>query len=199
MQPSGRSTTPIASALYPHARRFLSGSRRGAPRRGGGCRGQDVDLDEASANNNDASRVGGAAVAIVPAMIEATGGAVSRACCGVLPRRDARFGRCVGRRGSQRRLRGRPTRGPARRRPDDRVRPRRPHDPMEHRLRHPARTRRVLRRTVRRSCRTGVCHTCETTLVAGDVHYSPDPVERPTGGSVFICCSQPRDDIVLDL
>jgi ferredoxin len=52
---------------------------------------------------------------------------------------------------------------------------------------------------VRRSCRTGVCHTCETTLVAGDVHYSPDPVERPTGGSVFICCSQPRDDIVLDL
>ncbi len=52
---------------------------------------------------------------------------------------------------------------------------------------------------VRWSCRTGVCHTCETTLIAGDVDYSPDPVEPPTDGSVFICCSQPRDDIVLDL
>jgi len=52
---------------------------------------------------------------------------------------------------------------------------------------------------VRWSCRTGVCQTCETTIIAGDVDYSPDPVEPPTDGSVFICCSQPRDDIVLDL
>jgi ferredoxin-NADP reductase/MOSC domain-containing protein YiiM/ferredoxin len=52
---------------------------------------------------------------------------------------------------------------------------------------------------VRWSCRTGVCQTCETTLIAGDVDYSPDPVEPPADGSVFICCSQPRDDIVLDL
>jgi ferredoxin-NADP reductase/MOSC domain-containing protein YiiM/ferredoxin len=52
---------------------------------------------------------------------------------------------------------------------------------------------------VRWSCRTGVCHTCETTLIAGRVEYSPDPVEPPTDGSVFICCSQPRDDMVLDL
>ncbi|HEX4009517.1 MAG TPA: MOSC and FAD-binding oxidoreductase domain-containing protein [Solirubrobacteraceae bacterium] len=52
---------------------------------------------------------------------------------------------------------------------------------------------------VRWSCRTGVCQTCETTLIAGNVDYSPDPVEPPAGGSVFICCSQPRDDIVLDL
>ena len=52
---------------------------------------------------------------------------------------------------------------------------------------------------VRWSCRTGVCHTCETTLIAGDVEYSPDPVEPPADGSVLICCSQPRDDIVLDL
>jgi ferredoxin-NADP reductase/MOSC domain-containing protein YiiM/ferredoxin len=52
---------------------------------------------------------------------------------------------------------------------------------------------------VRWSCRTGVCQTCETTLIAGDVDYSPDPVEPPTDGSVFICCSQPRDDLVLDL
>jgi ferredoxin-NADP reductase/MOSC domain-containing protein YiiM len=52
---------------------------------------------------------------------------------------------------------------------------------------------------VRWSCRTGVCHTCETTLIEGDVDYSPDPVEAPAEGSVLICCSQPRDDIVLDL
>jgi ferredoxin-NADP reductase/MOSC domain-containing protein YiiM/ferredoxin len=52
---------------------------------------------------------------------------------------------------------------------------------------------------VRWSCRTGVCHTCESTLIAGNVGYSPDPVEPPTQGSVFICCSQPLDDIVLDL
>ena len=45
---------------------------------------------------------------------------------------------------------------------------------------------------VRWSCRTGVCQTCETTLIAGDVDYSPDPVEPPTEGSVFICCSHPR-------
>jgi ferredoxin-NADP reductase/MOSC domain-containing protein YiiM/ferredoxin len=52
---------------------------------------------------------------------------------------------------------------------------------------------------VRWSCRTGVCHTCETTVIAGNVDYRPDPIEPPTDGSVFICCSQPRDDIVLDL
>ena len=52
---------------------------------------------------------------------------------------------------------------------------------------------------VRWSCRTGVCHTCETALIAGNVDYNPDPVEAPAPGSVLICCSQPRDDIVLDL
>ena len=52
---------------------------------------------------------------------------------------------------------------------------------------------------VRWSCRTGVCHNCETTLVAGNLEYSPDPVEPPADGSALICCSQPRDDVVLDL
>ena len=52
---------------------------------------------------------------------------------------------------------------------------------------------------VRWSCRTGVCHTCETTLIAGDVGYNPDPVEPPAEGSALICCSQPRDGVVLDL
>jgi ferredoxin-NADP reductase/MOSC domain-containing protein YiiM/ferredoxin len=52
---------------------------------------------------------------------------------------------------------------------------------------------------VRWSCRTGVCHTCETTLIAGDLEYSPAPVEPPADGSALICCSQPGDDVVLDL
>jgi ferredoxin-NADP reductase/ferredoxin len=52
---------------------------------------------------------------------------------------------------------------------------------------------------VRWSCRTGVCHNCETTLIAGDVDYNPDPVEPPADGSALICCSQPHDDVVLDL
>jgi ferredoxin-NADP reductase/MOSC domain-containing protein YiiM/ferredoxin len=52
---------------------------------------------------------------------------------------------------------------------------------------------------VRWSCRTGVCHTCETALIAGGVGYSPDPVEPPADGSVLICCAQPHGEIVLDL
>jgi ferredoxin-NADP reductase/ferredoxin len=52
---------------------------------------------------------------------------------------------------------------------------------------------------VRWSCRTGVCHNCETTVVAGDVDYEPDPVEPPAPGSALICCSRPRTNVVLDL
>jgi ferredoxin-NADP reductase/MOSC domain-containing protein YiiM len=52
---------------------------------------------------------------------------------------------------------------------------------------------------VRWSCRTGVCHSCETGLVAGAVGYRPDPVDQPAQGNVLICCSQPAGDIVVDL
>jgi ferredoxin-NADP reductase/MOSC domain-containing protein YiiM len=52
---------------------------------------------------------------------------------------------------------------------------------------------------VRWSCRTGVCHTCESGLVSGDVRYAPEPVDDPADGDVLICCSQPHDDITLDL
>ena len=52
---------------------------------------------------------------------------------------------------------------------------------------------------VRWSCRTGVCHNCETTLIAGLVQYDPDPVEPPADGSALICCARPRDGVVLDL
>jgi ferredoxin len=52
---------------------------------------------------------------------------------------------------------------------------------------------------VRWSCRTGVCHTCETNLMSGAVSYTPDPVDDPAEGSALICCSQPTGDLVLDL
>jgi ferredoxin-NADP reductase/MOSC domain-containing protein YiiM len=52
---------------------------------------------------------------------------------------------------------------------------------------------------VRWSCRTGVCHTCETGLVAGAVGYRPEPVDAPADGNVLICCSQPEGDVVIDL
>jgi ferredoxin-NADP reductase len=52
---------------------------------------------------------------------------------------------------------------------------------------------------VRWSCRTGVCHSCETALVAGSVGYRPAPVDAPAEGNVLICCAQPEGDIVIDL
>jgi ferredoxin-NADP reductase len=52
---------------------------------------------------------------------------------------------------------------------------------------------------VRFACRTGVCHTCETGLVAGTIGYRPDPVDAPADGNVLICCAQPSGDVVIDL
>ncbi len=52
---------------------------------------------------------------------------------------------------------------------------------------------------VRWSCRTGVCHNCESGLVSGAVAYEPEPLEKPAGGNLLICCSQPVHDVVIDL
>jgi ferredoxin-NADP reductase/MOSC domain-containing protein YiiM len=52
---------------------------------------------------------------------------------------------------------------------------------------------------VRWSCRTGVCHNCESGLVAGEVSYGPDPLDPPADGNILICCSRPQGDIVIDL
>jgi ferredoxin len=49
------------------------------------------------------------------------------------------------------------------------------------------------------ACRTGVCHSCETGLILGAVGYRPDPVEPPAEGNLLICCSQPKEDVVIDL
>jgi len=52
---------------------------------------------------------------------------------------------------------------------------------------------------VKWSCRTGVCHTCESALIGGAVTYEPAPLEPPADGNVLICCSQPRVDVEIDL
>jgi len=52
---------------------------------------------------------------------------------------------------------------------------------------------------VRWSCRSGVCHNCESGLIYGSVAYGPDPLDPPAEGNVLICCSRPQDDLVIDL
>ena len=52
---------------------------------------------------------------------------------------------------------------------------------------------------VRWSCRTGVCHNCETAMISGTVAYQPDPLDPPAEGNVLICCSVPREDVVIDI
>jgi len=49
------------------------------------------------------------------------------------------------------------------------------------------------------SCRTGVCHTCVTPLLSGDITYNPGPLEPPASGEILICCAQPSTDLVLDM
>jgi ferredoxin-NADP reductase/MOSC domain-containing protein YiiM len=52
---------------------------------------------------------------------------------------------------------------------------------------------------VRWSCRTGVCHNCESGLVSGEIAYGPQPLEMPADGNLLVCCSQPTGDVVIDL
>ncbi len=49
------------------------------------------------------------------------------------------------------------------------------------------------------SCRSGVCHVCETGVVAGITTYVQTPLEPPRRGSVLICSAAPDSDVVLDL
>jgi ferredoxin-NADP reductase/ferredoxin len=49
------------------------------------------------------------------------------------------------------------------------------------------------------ACRAGVCHTCTTPIVSGDIIYDPSPLERPDTGEALICCARAGTDLVLDL
>ncbi len=52
---------------------------------------------------------------------------------------------------------------------------------------------------VKWSCRTGVCHTCETDLIGGTIEYQPSPLDPPADGRILMCCARPKEDLEVDL
>ena len=49
------------------------------------------------------------------------------------------------------------------------------------------------------SCRAGICSTCRTGLLQGEVDYIEEPLDPPEPGHVLLCCARPRGPLVLDL
>lgn len=49
------------------------------------------------------------------------------------------------------------------------------------------------------SCRTGVCHTCQTPVLEGCVGYDPEPISPAAAGTILLCCARPSSNIQLDL
>jgi ferredoxin-NADP reductase/MOSC domain-containing protein YiiM/ferredoxin len=48
-------------------------------------------------------------------------------------------------------------------------------------------------------CRHGVCHNCESGVVAGAVTYDLEPLEPPSDGRILACCTRPASELALDL
>lgn len=49
------------------------------------------------------------------------------------------------------------------------------------------------------SCRAGICSTCRTRIMDGEIDYFEDPLDTPPPGEVLICCAKPRGSVTLDL
>ena len=49
------------------------------------------------------------------------------------------------------------------------------------------------------SCRAGICGTCTSRIISGEVAYFEDPLEDVSPGELLLCCSRPKTAIVLDL
>lgn len=49
------------------------------------------------------------------------------------------------------------------------------------------------------NCRAGLCNTCMSTLVSGEVDYFEPPLDEPQQGRVLLCCSRPRGPVVIEL
>jgi ferredoxin len=52
------------------------------------------------------------------------------------------------------------------------------------------------------SCEMGICGTCETTVVSGEIDHRDDVLmddERASGTTMMICCSRGRGRLVLDM
>jgi ferredoxin len=48
-------------------------------------------------------------------------------------------------------------------------------------------------------CRNGVCHNCESGVLAGEVDYFTEPLEPPPDGRALMCVSRPTSELTLDL
>jgi hypothetical protein len=48
------------------------------------------------------------------------------------------------------------------------------------------------------SCRSGICQTCSTTIVEGNVDYLESPMAAPEAGEALICSAYPRSTLDSD-
>lgn len=50
------------------------------------------------------------------------------------------------------------------------------------------------------SCRAGICGTCKSRMVSGEVTYFEDPLDdEMAANEVLLCCTRPKTAVVLDL
>jgi ferredoxin len=49
------------------------------------------------------------------------------------------------------------------------------------------------------SCRAGICSTCRSRIIEGEVTYFEEPLDEPGAGEVLLCCSKPKGAVVLDI
>ena len=49
------------------------------------------------------------------------------------------------------------------------------------------------------SCRAGICHTCSSKLIHGEVEYISEPLDMPDPGCVLICVSKPKTNLIVDI
>lgn len=49
------------------------------------------------------------------------------------------------------------------------------------------------------SCRAGICGTCKSRVLTGEVAHFEDPLEELAADEVLLCCSRPKTALILDL
>lgn len=49
------------------------------------------------------------------------------------------------------------------------------------------------------SCRSGICSTCISELLSGEISYFTEPLDPPEDGMALICCSRPVSDVILNI
>ncbi|MEP9373629.1 2Fe-2S iron-sulfur cluster-binding protein [Mesorhizobium sp. KR1-2] len=49
------------------------------------------------------------------------------------------------------------------------------------------------------SCRAGVCSTCRSRLIEGEVVYFEEPLDELAADEVLLCCAKPKGSLVIDI